>query len=197
MNLTEERFWEKVDKKSDDECWGWLGPLFPKGYGRTSNSSGAHRLSYTLSYGEIPEGMLVCHHCDNPPCVNPKHLFLGTPKDNSDDKVLKERHSKKFSFAEIEEIISQYNTGEYSESEIAKKYGVRSQIINNIVNKKNYNYLNFTINKTTHKKKLTKEDVLNIRSEYDKGKTTHQELANKYGVGRRQIGRIVLKQRWK
>src|SRR5690349_3504200 len=90
--INSERFWSIVDKSKD--CWEWKNSLNQSGYGVFyQNSVGyfAHRVSYFLMNGEIPIGLLVCHKCDNPKCVNPEHLFLGTSKDNMLDKVLKGR----------------------------------------------------------------------------------------------------------
>lgn len=82
-----DRFWEKVDKTGD--CWVWTGAKHHYGYGLILQEPGAkpklsvtHRVSWRLHFGEIPEGMQVLHQCDNPPCVNPSHLRLGTQKDN-------------------------------------------------------------------------------------------------------------------
>lgn len=80
------------------ECIVWTGNCRPNGYGRVTisrrKSLSAHRLAYTLSVGEIPEGMHVCHRCDNRPCINPAHLFLGTALDNMRDKVAKGRQAR-------------------------------------------------------------------------------------------------------
>ncbi|MGE4197670.1 MAG: HNH endonuclease signature motif containing protein [Phycisphaerales bacterium] len=102
MNLNEQeiiRFWEKVDKSDDASCWNWTASKRHKGYGAFVHTMDgkyvqgrAHRFSYMLHIGEIPSGMFVLHKCDNPACVNPSHLFLGTNHDNVRDMVSKGRH---------------------------------------------------------------------------------------------------------
>ncbi len=91
-----DRFWERVDKKKNG-CWEWMGKRNPLGYGFVLvhyRPKRAHRFSWEIHNGPIPKGVFVCHKCDNPPCVNPDHLFLGTPKDNIQDCVKKGRFNK-------------------------------------------------------------------------------------------------------
>ena len=91
---TLKRFWNKVNVKSDNECWNWTASKKKHGYGKLGVGKGqevAHRVSWVIHYGKIPKGMCVCHHCDNPSCVNPKHLFLGVHADNMLDMKKKGR----------------------------------------------------------------------------------------------------------
>jgi hypothetical protein len=93
-----ERFWEKVLISDSDACWCWTASTAGRGYGQIiAGENGrytpirANRLAWELTFGKIPEGMLVCHTCDNPSCCNPNHLWLGTHQDNMDDMVAKGR----------------------------------------------------------------------------------------------------------
>lgn len=92
---SESRFWSKVDKSG--ECWVWMASRLPWGYGQFGvagrTSARAHRVSWEMAYGPIPDGLLVLHRCDNPPCVRPDHLFLGTARDNLLDAIAKGRHA--------------------------------------------------------------------------------------------------------
>lgn len=98
MNITckqKKRFLDKVDKSGD--CWLWTGTLRKCGYGQIGFNGKvyrAHRVSYDIHNGEIPKGLIVCHTCDNPPCVNPAHLYAGTPMDNTTDMMLRGRHGR-------------------------------------------------------------------------------------------------------
>lgn len=83
-------FWDFVAKTHERGCWKWTGPTDRKGYGRWGKKV-ASRHSWELANGPIPEGMWVLHHCDNPPCVNPAHLYLGTNTENVQDRVARGR----------------------------------------------------------------------------------------------------------
>jgi len=89
-----DRFWSYVSN-TNSGCWRWCGGTFGNGYGQFRwghRKVKAHRVSYSLFYGPIPDGKIICHHCDNKLCVNPNHLFLGTHKDNTEDREMKGRH---------------------------------------------------------------------------------------------------------
>ncbi len=93
-----ERFWEKVDKRGPDECWPWLG-AHSNGYGQiysNGRSRKATQISWELANAKpFPEGLCACHACDNPPCVNPAHIWAGSMSQNTRDAVAKGRHVSK------------------------------------------------------------------------------------------------------
>lgn len=93
------RFWSRVIKSDDDGCWLWTGPFmkYRGGYGQMTiakKAHKAHRVAFVLAYGPFPNDLHVLHHCDNPPCVRPSHLFVGTRSDNMRDAASKGRHAQ-------------------------------------------------------------------------------------------------------
>ena len=144
-------FWNRVEIKSSDECWNFQGCLC-NGYGkfifRSIKEEYAHRIAWIITNGPIPDEMFVCHHCDNPTCVNPKHLWLGTAKDNIIDRDIKGRGNCrrgedhggcKLTDAQVAEIRKRYGfRGKNGEStcELANEFEVSNATIWQIVNYK-------------------------------------------------------------
>lgn len=146
------RFWNKVDKQ--DGCWNWKASKDRDGYGHAhyylqpgniKKQIRAHRFAMMISGYTIPAGYVVCHKCDNPSCVNPDHLFIGTPNDNNQDKVRKGRQTSlpgsKNSMAKLDEETARkikqetivgnrvgYNNGS-NVKEVAAKYGVHTETV--------------------------------------------------------------------
>lgn len=147
-----DRFWEKVDQSSPDGCWLWTGARSPQGYGRfqsggrvNGRSSVASRFSWQLAFGPIPAGMFVLHRCDNPPCVRPDHLFLGTNSDNMADMVNKGRYVSRerlprgeahpcarLTEADVIEIRQRFASGE-TRTSLAKTFGVSLSTVHDII----------------------------------------------------------------
>lgn len=142
------RFWNKVDTSRrhgpKGDCWGWKGIKGKRGYGEISISKTgrvyAHRVSYEIHIGPIPERLFVCHTCDNPSCTNPKHQFLGTNGDNMADKVRKNRQRRgesspgsKLTESQVTEIKKLWIGGEHTQREIGRMYGIGQQHVSHIV----------------------------------------------------------------
>jgi len=133
----ETRFWNMVDKSNGDGCWEWLGAIHKVGYGaigsgtRPSRALYAHRVSWELHNGAIPEGQLVCHTCDNRKCVNPDHMFLGTHKDNQRDMAIKGRGVNILNPPDIPRIRKMLDDG-FSTTVIGRKFGVTPGTISSI-----------------------------------------------------------------
>jgi hypothetical protein len=140
-------FWERVQKS--DGCWLWLGPRDKRGYGvvnRGHHKTFAHRHAYENVHGLIPTGMCICHHCDNPPCVNPSHLFIGTHADNMRDRDRKgrlvvpntagEANGRAKVTALDAKAIRWLVTQGARQAHLAEAYGVSRSLVNGIVKKR-------------------------------------------------------------
>lgn len=149
MSITE-RFWKKVDKSSN--CWVWTASKSKRGYGHFKIHSKvwqAHRYSWLIHYGYIPKGLCVCHVCDDPACVNPGHLWIGTQLENMQDKIKKgrlrvgigERHGhSKLSNKQVLKIRAIYSKG-VTRASLAQKYRVTPANIGNVVNRKTWKHI--------------------------------------------------------
>jgi hypothetical protein len=146
-----ERFWEKVNKDAPNGCWEWTGSQMRSGHGQIhidGKSVLVHRFVWELENGSIPADMEVCHHCDNPGCVNPSHLFLGTQTDNMADMMSKvrqargSRHSQaKLTEAQVIEIRRRYVRGVITYKMLAAEYGVGPATIALIIQRKNWAHI--------------------------------------------------------
>ena len=163
MRSTEDRFWAKVD--TSGECWEWTAARNSKGYGAFwdgTRHQKAHRYSWELQIGTIPEGLLVCHKCDNPKCVRPDHLFLGTYQDNAIDAINKGRMvpppgyekyndawavrgerkgNAIFTDADIISIRERWRSGSATVREMADQYGTYRQTIRRIVKRERWAHI--------------------------------------------------------
>lgn len=169
MNL-QERLDRYTDKSGD--CWLWTGSLRGRpshlyGYIRVANRSiMAHRISYELAFGPIPDGLSVCHHCDNPRCVRPNHLFLGTIADNNRDRAAKGRSA----------------TGE--------RNGSITHAVKRVANLRAYFAAHPHHNRNEGRRKLTDGDREAVRSIYRAGGISQREIAQVYGVSQQLISNV-------
>ncbi len=136
-------------------CWQWKGALDACGYGRFQaggKQDRAHRYAWVFVNGPIPNGLCVCHHCDNPACVNPAHLFLGTHYDNMRDMAVKGRGTAQRYLGEghplarltngkVRLIRTMYASGQYVQRELAPIFGISDTHVADIVNRKRWRHL--------------------------------------------------------
>ena len=151
MSTDTKDFWDSVKKLSPKGCWLWTGAKVGK-YGacrRTAGENRAHRAAWALANGPIPKGLFVCHRCDNPPCVNPGHLFLGTVYDNNADMVAKGRnvgpkgeiqHRAAVTEQDVLAIRAAALEG-VGQRALARKYGVSQNCIWHILKRKTWTHL--------------------------------------------------------
>lgn len=157
-------FLARIRFTDDGSCWEWEGSK-TVGYGMIcctrggiKQSRGAHRVSYEFFIGEIPPGMFICHRCDNRACVNPNHLFLGTPKDNTQDMVEKGRSCRgrsnpatghrgedspnaKITERQVLEIRRRYAAGDITQEELAQEFGISSAHVCGIIRRRFWKHL--------------------------------------------------------
>lgn len=210
-----DRFWSRVDKSG--ECWLWTACKNPQGYGTLSVGGKpwqAHRYSYHLNVGEIPPGMYVCHHCDNPACVRPDHLFLGTHQDNMTDKARKgrapvlagvENGCAKLTEGQVMDIRRQMASGG-SPAAIARQFDIAPESVRRIARGKAWMHLpvlpyNPAPRPSRHgaeanNSKLNDDAVREIRQLVAGGGLSQRAIAARFNVDRSLIGLIANRKIW-
>lgn len=152
-SLEIDRFYSKIKIDDTSECHEWTDALCPWGYGmfrpKGQKQVKAHRYSYALKHGAIPDGMYICHHCDNPKCVNVQHLFLGTALENNKDKIDKNRHNSPKGVNHFRVKVSEQCVIEVkkllkeikSPTKVAKQLNVPVHFVENIKYKRTWNHV--------------------------------------------------------
>lgn len=197
-NSVLERFLAKVERRGPDECWTWLAAKSPRGYGVFGwEERAAHRASYRLLVGPIPDGRVIRHTCDNPSCVNPAHLLPGTVADNIHDAVERHRNiradthpNRKLSAAKVREILKSDETS----AVLAARFGVSETVIQFVRRGETWADVPRTEppkrvgNKglTHYAAKLDYETAAAIRQSHEQNIV----LAKRYGVSRTTIYRV-------
>lgn len=148
VKTLKERFWKKVKSGKPNECWEWFGVIQKQGYGQLwdgMKNRRANRVSWEIHNGKIPYGLCVLHKCDNPPCVNPNHLFIGTRDDNAKDAAKKGRShlmgSKKLTPEVVLEIRKRYMQTDVSQADLAEEFNLHQTNIHYIIKRRTWKHI--------------------------------------------------------
>lgn len=208
LNWVRERFWAKVDGRGPDDCWEWQGAT-AEGYGLFivwGHPTRAHRVAWEFTHGPIPAGLLVLHSCDNPPCVNPAHLRIGTDADNTADMHARGRAAPKdgehnghakLTAAQVAEIRAQYAAGEKSTIALGREFGVSPSAIGLMLKGATWAAVGEPIPRRSGNAHITLDDARAIRGLWESGELTQAELAERFGLCRTAIRNVLAHRTWK
>lgn len=199
------RFWSKVSLTANqDLCWEWNKFTDKDGYGLfqiNKKAIRANRFAYLITKKELPDDMMVCHTCDNPKCVNPSHLFLGTAKDNIQDCVKKGRKfisagelcgTSKLKEDDVKKIFELWKSGLYTKTGLAKMFNLAQPHVSRIINGNSWKYLS----RDFKKRKIIESDIADIFIKH-KGGRNYASIAKDYNVSPEQISNIIRGKFWK
>lgn len=209
---------KRLDENSKQvgDCIEWQGALDKNGYGRLRiggrKTTGSHRASWAIANNKDPVGLFVCHHCDNPKCINPKHLYLGTALQNNRDRVNRGRSNTphgeslpitKLNIDLVNKIIKEYQKEDMSQSKVAKLFGVSQATISLIVNRKCWKRSG-NLGCESKSRGKAKENNSNAKVNLDmaneirkyKGLKSQVEIAKAFGVSQQLVSLILINKAW-
>lgn len=199
------RYLSKVDERGPDDCWLWTASCHKNGYGQFFDGdrmTTAHRFGYLLRCGPLAPGQCVLHRCDNPPCQNPGHWFVGTQHDNAVDREQKSRgnHPRgpkvgtaRLVEADVIEILARYQRGDHAKA-IADDFNISVTHVNHIAHGTKWAHVPRppVTRKRTGNPRLTDDDVREIRRERARGVPLHV-LSERFGTNKSNISHIALR----
>ena len=210
--LVEKMFFAQIEIDPKTQCWIWMGSRSYHGYGLFTvwdhvKNVKAHRFSWVLHQGNIPEGLWVRHQCDVRACVNPAHLQLGTAADNTADMMRRRRHQSqgdpvayrrsregsvaKLTAEEVMQARSLYATGNYSAQDLADQFGVAGSTMGHALRGGNWGHLPPLPKLPDRRRKFTEDQVREIRTIAASSAMHVREIAKLHGVHETSIGNIV------
>lgn len=201
--ITRENFFDWVDQsEGPDSCWPWLGGDNGDGYGRFKRDKKtyySHRESYEIANGPIPDGLYVLHKCDNRPCCNPRHLFLGTHLENIADAVAKGRNAKgernghaKFSDEIVAQVIAAYKPGLVTQQEVADRFGMNRRHVAALYRGEARGIpVHEIVPLRRTNTKFSDETMLAAIGAYRRGEGTYAEIAKGFGMSRQHLSKAL------
>lgn len=206
---TATELFEKNVVRNEVGCWGWTGSKSDSGYGLIGvrpRPIRAHRFSYEQAVGPIPEGAVICHHCDNPPCSRPDHLFASDQRGNSMDAAMKGRLGRKLTPHDVAWARNEFRTTMKTQAEIGEQLGVKNSSVWAAISGKTFAWVDApTASGRRHRKdligsrnpssKLSVDDVREVRRLAASG-VSGAEIARRYSVTKGAIYHILRGRAW-
>lgn len=219
----EDRFEQQYEVNEETGCWEWTGTRHNFGYGQfgvDGGTMGAHRYSYKLHNDGIPDGAHICHKCNNPPCVNPDHLYAGSPKSNAQDAIEagsfphegstksgeENRHSH-INNDDVRKMRERYANSDVTYTELSDEYDISMGAVSRMIRGESYKDAGGPTDIDTHSRmarrgekantaKLKESDVAEIRSVYSNEDISMADLGDRYGVSASAVCSIVNHETW-